>query len=125
MFKETRAFSGYSATDTAGAKSFYGDTLGVEVSEDNGMLTLHIPGTNGVLIYPKADHVPATFTVLNFPVADVEDAVAELKARGVTFESYDMPELNTDEDSIFRGGGPKIAWFRDPAGNILSVLEEA
>jgi hypothetical protein len=125
MFKDTKAFSGYSANDISAAKRFYDETLGVDVSEENGLLMLHIAGTNGVLIYPKADHEPATFTVLNFPVPDVEQAVKELKARGVTFESYDFPDLKTDDDNIFRGGGPKIAWFKDPAGNILSVLEGA
>jgi catechol 2,3-dioxygenase-like lactoylglutathione lyase family enzyme len=125
MFKDTKAFSGYSANDISAAKRFYDETLGVDVSEENGLLMLRIAGTNGVLIYPKADHEPATFTVLNFPVPDVEQAVKELKARGVTFESYDFPDLKTDDDNIFRGGGPKIAWFKDPAGNILSVLEGA
>jgi catechol 2,3-dioxygenase-like lactoylglutathione lyase family enzyme len=123
MFGKSKAFSGFSADDIPAAKRFYGETLGLEVSEDNGMLTLKL-GTGGtVLIYPKPNHQPATFTVLNFPVDDVEKAVADLKARGVRFESYDLPDLKTDADGVFRGGGPEIAWFTDPAGNILSVIK--
>ena len=86
------------------------------------MVELQLAGGGRVLIYPKPNHIPATFTVLNFPVDDIEKAVAELKQRGVRFESYDTPDLRTDADSIARGGGPKIAWFTDPAGNILAVL---
>jgi catechol 2,3-dioxygenase-like lactoylglutathione lyase family enzyme len=125
MFKDTAAFSGFSADDIAAAKRFYGETLGLEVAEFNGMLELRL-GTGGrVLIYPKPNHVPATFTVLNFPVADIGEAVAQLRQRGVRFESYDMPSLKTDEQGIARGGeGPPIAWFTDPAGNILAVLEQ-
>ena len=123
MFKDAKAFSGFSADDIPAAKRFYGETLGLEVSEEYGMLTLHLGGGGNVLIYPKDDHVPATFTVLNFPVADVEDAVDRLTEAGVPFEQYGG-ELQTDEKGIFRGGGPTIAWFTDPAGNILSVLEQ-
>jgi catechol 2,3-dioxygenase-like lactoylglutathione lyase family enzyme len=121
MFGKTKAFSGFSVNDVAAAKAFYGDTLGLEVSESNGLLTLHITGGTDVLVYPKDDHTPATFTILNFPVEDIERAVDELAARGVTFQRYD--QLPTDEKGIFRGGGPLIAWFTDPAGNVLSVLQ--
>ena len=91
--------------------------------EDHGLLTLHLPGGNNVLIYPKPNHVPATFTVLNFPVEDVDVAVDELKERGVQFEHYNQGNLKTDEKGIMRGNGPTIAWFKDPAGNILSLLK--
>ena len=123
MFKDTTAFSGFSVDDIPKAKEFYGQTLGLDVSEVSDMVELQLAGGGRVLIYPKPNHIPATFTVLNFPVDDVEKAVAELKQRGVRFESYDMPDLRTDDDSIFRGGGPKIAWFTDPAGNILAVID--
>jgi predicted enzyme related to lactoylglutathione lyase len=127
MFKNTAAFSSFSANDLQAAKDFYSNKLGLDVEQDDemgGMLTLTL-GTGGkVLIYPKPNHTPASFTVLNFPVDDVEKAVKELKAKGVKFESYDTEDLKTDEDNIARGnGGPTIAWFTDPAGNILSVLE--
>jgi catechol 2,3-dioxygenase-like lactoylglutathione lyase family enzyme len=123
MFRETQAFSGFAVPDIAAAKEFYGGTLGLEVSEDDGLLTLHIAGGRPVMIYPKPDHEPATYTILNFPVADVDAAVDRLSAAGVRFEVYDSDELRTDERGVWRGGGPTIAWFRDPAGNILSVLE--
>ena len=123
MFRETQAFSGFAVPDIAAAKEFYGGTLGLEVSEDNGLLTLHIAGGRPVLVYPKPDHEPATYTILNFPVDDVDAAVDRLGAAGVRFEVYDSDELRTDERGVWRGGGPTIAWFRDPAGNILSVLE--
>jgi catechol 2,3-dioxygenase-like lactoylglutathione lyase family enzyme len=126
MFKDVKAFSGYSANDIGKATTFYRDILGLTVKEGiEGILELHIAGSTPVIIYPKPNHEPATFTVLNFPVPDVEEAVAELKSKGVTFESYDLPDFKTDDDDIFRGGGPVIAWFKDPAGNILSVLEES
>jgi predicted enzyme related to lactoylglutathione lyase len=124
MFKETKAFSGFSVNDIQKAKAFYSQTLGLEVSEMNGLLNLHIAGGTNILIYPKPNHTPATFTILNFPVGDIEQAVAELTKRGVHFEIYNEKDLKTDEKGIFRGGGPLIAWFKDPAGNILSVLEE-
>ncbi|MEU0199581.1 MULTISPECIES: VOC family protein [unclassified Streptomyces] len=108
--------------DIDAARSFYSDTLGLRVSEDNGMLFLHIAGDRDILVYPKPDHAPATYTVLNFPVDDIEAAVDELGRRGVRFERYDQFEV--DEKGIFRGGGPLIAWFTDPAGNVLSVLQE-
>ena len=123
MLGESKAFSGFAVPDIEKAKKFYGETLGLKVSEDHGVLTLHLAGGNNVLIYPKPNHVPATFTVLNFPVDDVDRAVDELKKRGVRFEIYDLPDLKTDEKGIMRGNGPTIAWFKDPAGNILSVLE--
>ncbi len=123
MLKDTKAFSGFSVNDIARAKEFYERTLGLEVSESNGMLELHLGSGANVLVYPRDNHEPATFTVLNFPVSDVEQAVDELAGRGVRFEKYDTPGLETDEKGIFRGGGPTIAWFTDPAGNIMSVLE--
>jgi catechol 2,3-dioxygenase-like lactoylglutathione lyase family enzyme len=120
MFKNTKAFSGFSVDDIPTAERFYSKTLGLEVSEENGMLTLHIAGGGEILIYPKGDdHVPATYTILNFPVDDIDAAVDELVGRGVEFEKYEM----VDENGIARGEGPAIAWFKDPAGNILSVLE--
>jgi predicted enzyme related to lactoylglutathione lyase len=121
MFEHTKAFSGFSADDIARARAFYGDTLGLRTSEANGMLTLHIAGDRDTLIYPKPDHAPATFTILNFPVDDIDAAVDELTVRGVVFERYDDV---TDEKGIMRGRGPAIAWFKDPAGNILAVLEQ-
>lgn len=125
MFKDTKAFSGFSVDDLQKAKAFYSQTLGLNVSEEEmGALTLHIAGGTNILIYPKDNHTPATFTILNFPVANVEQAVDELTRRGVRFEIYDEPDLKTDTKGISRGnGGPTIAWFKDPAGNILSVLE--
>ncbi|SMD24076.1 VOC family protein [Kibdelosporangium aridum] len=119
MFENTKAFSGFSVDDIEAAKRFYGEVLGLRITEENGMLTLHIAGDRDTLVYPKKDHTPATFTILNFPVEDIESAVDELRARGVEFEKYE----NLDEKGIFRGQGPLIAWFTDPAGNILSVLE--
>lgn len=126
MFKNTKAFSGFSVNDLKKAKAFYGDTLGLEVSElEMGHLDLHIAGGSHILIYPKSDHTPATFTILNFPVADIEEAVDQLTKLGISFEQYDQPEIKTDAKGIARGnGGPNIAWFKDPAGNILSVLED-
>jgi predicted enzyme related to lactoylglutathione lyase len=122
MLENTRAFSGYSADDIAAAAQFYGETLGLEVSESNGLLTLHLPGGRDTLIYPKGEHhQPATFTVLNFPVDDIDAAVDDLAARGVEFERYEG--IEQDERGISRSGGPLIAWFKDPAGNILSVLQ--
>ena len=121
MFGDVHAFSGFSVDDLEAAKKFYGDTLGVEVEEQPGGLALHLAGGGRVFIYQKDDHVPATFTILNFPVKDVEKAVDQLAALGVTFEQY----ANTDAKGIYRGQGPTIAWFKDPAGNFLSVLEDA
>lgn len=124
MFKDTKAFSGFSVNDIQKAKEFYGKTLGLEVSESHGLLNLHLAGGATVLIYPKPNHTPATFTILNFPVGNIEEAVDELTKKGVRFERYEG-DLKTDEKGVFRGGGPLIAWFKDPAGNILSVLEES
>ena len=127
MFKNTKAFSSFSADDLKKAKEFYGQTLGLEVSETEEGLGLQIAGGGQVFIYPKPNHEPASFTVLNFPVDDIEKAVDELTTRGVRFESYEG-QLKTDEKGIFRGAsrgeGPDIAWFKDPAGNILSVVGE-
>jgi predicted enzyme related to lactoylglutathione lyase len=121
--KDSKAFSGFSVDDIPKAKQFYGGTLALEVSEAQGLLKLHLAGGATVVIYPKPNHTPATFTVLNFPVADIEKAVDQLTKSGVRFERYDGA-LKTDQLGIFRGGGPLIAWFKDPAGNILSVLEQ-
>jgi predicted enzyme related to lactoylglutathione lyase len=123
MFKDTKAFSGFSVDDLGRAKEFYGATLGLEVSEENELLTLHIAGDRPTFVYPKPDHEPASFTILNFPVDDIEAAVDTLTERGVSFERYEGTEIETDEKGIFRGEGPLIAWFKDPAGNVLSVLE--
>jgi catechol 2,3-dioxygenase-like lactoylglutathione lyase family enzyme len=122
MFRETKAFSGFAVDDVDKAREFYAGTLGIEVTEEYGLLTLHLAGGDRpTLIYPKPDHTPATFTVLNFPVDDVEAAVDALTERGVAFEHYDG--FGQDEKGIMRGEGPDIAWFRDPAGNVLSVLK--
>jgi predicted enzyme related to lactoylglutathione lyase len=124
MFKDTKAFSGFSVNDLQKAKEFYNKTLGIEISEGiMGILTLHLSGGGKVIIYPKPNHEPATFTVLNFPVSDVEKTVDELIGKGITFEQYDG-EIKTNEKGIAKGDkGPTIAWFKDPAGNIISVLE--
>jgi catechol 2,3-dioxygenase-like lactoylglutathione lyase family enzyme len=122
MLRESHAFSGFSVDDIQKAKEFYTRTLGLDVSESNGLLDLHLAGGATVLIYPKPDHAPATFTILNFPVDNIEEAVDRLTKIGIRFERYEG-EIKTDEKGIFRGGGPLIAWFKDPAGNILSVLE--
>ena len=123
LFKEAKAFSSFSVNDLQKAKQFYGDTLGLKVSETPEGLQLNTGGTT-VFLYAKPDHTPASFTVLNFHVNDIEAAVKELKALGIQLEQYNLPDLKTDESGIFRGPGPQIAWFKDPAGNILSVLEE-
>jgi predicted enzyme related to lactoylglutathione lyase len=123
MLGKTKAFSGFSVDDVQTAKQFYGETLGLEVTEAYGLLHLHLAGGTEVLAYPKGDqHTPATFTILNFQVEDIDAAVEELTRRGVVFQRY--PGLEADEKGVFRGGGPFIAWFTDPAGNILSVLQE-
>jgi predicted enzyme related to lactoylglutathione lyase len=122
MLKDSHAFSGFSTNDISAAKRFYGETLGLDVTEDMGLLNLRFAGGGHGIVYPKPDHQPATFTVLNFPVEDVAAAVDRLTAAGVTFERY--PGLAQDERGIARDTqGPAIAWFKDPAGNILSVLE--
>ena len=122
MFGKVKAFSGFSVDDISEARKFYEATLGLDVSEEYGMLTLHIHEGGDIMIYPKENHSPATYTVLNFPVDDVDRAVDQLTERGVTFERYEG--FAQDEKGIARGDeGPAIAWFTDPAGNILSVLE--
>jgi predicted enzyme related to lactoylglutathione lyase len=123
MFKDSKAFSGFSVDDIAKAKQFYGETLGLKVTEENGLLTLHIAGDRPTVVYPKPNHTPASFTILNFPVDDIESAVDQLTERGIRFERYEGTPMATDEKGIFRGGGPLIAWFTDPAGNVLSVIE--
>ena len=123
MLNHTGAFSGFSTNDIAAARAFYADTLGIRVTEEEGMLNLELAGGQRVLIYPKDDHQPATYTVLNFEVADIDAAVDQLTAAGVTLERYGgSPQ---DERGIVREWGPPIAWFTDPAGNILSVIQTA
>jgi predicted enzyme related to lactoylglutathione lyase len=122
MLGNTEAYSGFAVDDVQKAKDFYGEILGLNVSDENGMLHLHLSGGTEVLAYPKPGHVPASFTILNFRVDDIDKAVDELVQRGVSFERY--PGLDADERGVFRGGGPYIAWFTDPAGNILSVLQD-
>ncbi|MDQ3492151.1 MAG: VOC family protein [Chloroflexota bacterium] len=122
MFEDVKAFSGFSVDDVAAAKKFYSETLGLRVSEEYGMLRLHVAEHSGILVYPKPEHTPASFTILNFPVDDIDTAVDELTARGVRFERYD--DFAQDDKGIARGEGPYIAWFTDPAGNVLSVLQE-
>lgn len=125
MFKDTKAFSGFSVDDLDAAKDFYGQTLGIEVKDGPMGLGLVIAGERAVFIYPKKDHQPATYTILNFPVDDIDTAVDGLEAKGVTFEQYDGM---TDDKGVARGlsqnRGPDIAWFKDPAGNVLAVLQE-
>ncbi len=121
MFADTKAFSGFAVDDIDKARQFYGETLGIKTSEEYGLLTLHIAGDRETLVYPKDDHTPADYTILNFPVDDIDAAVDALAQRGVQFERYD--EFEQDEKGIFRDEGPNIAWFKDPAGNTLSVLE--
>jgi catechol 2,3-dioxygenase-like lactoylglutathione lyase family enzyme len=121
MFANTKAFSGFAAPDIDAARKFYGETLGLNTSMEEDLLILNLAGDRNTMVYPKPDFTPATYTILNFPVDDVEQAVDELTARGVEFERYEGMEQ--DEKGIFRGEGPLIAWFKDPAGNILAVLE--
>jgi catechol 2,3-dioxygenase-like lactoylglutathione lyase family enzyme len=122
MFGTTKAFSGFAVDDLEAARKFYGETLGLDTSEQYGLLTLHLAGGRDTLVYPKADHVPATYTILNFQVDDIDAAVDELAGRGVSLERYDG--MGQDAKGINRAGGPYIAWFKDPAGNILAVLQE-
>jgi predicted enzyme related to lactoylglutathione lyase len=121
MLRTSEAFSGFSSNDIPKAKVFYGETLGLDVTEDNGLLNLAFAGGGHGVIYPKPNHEPATFTVLNFPVADIEATVDALVAKGVTFERY--PQSHQDERGIQHDQGPEIAWFKDPAGNILSIIK--
>ena len=120
MLENSHAFSGFSSNDIPAAKRFYGETLGLDVTEDNGLLSIRFAGGGRGIIYPKPNHEPATFTVLNFPVDDIDAAVDELVAAGIVFVRY--PDLGQDERGISREAGNAIAWFKDPAGNILSVL---
>jgi predicted enzyme related to lactoylglutathione lyase len=122
MFANTKAFSGFAVDDLKAARAFYEETLGLKTSEQYDLLTLHLAGDRDTMVYPKPDFVPATYTILNFPVDDIDEAVDELAARGVSLERYDGFEQ--DEKGVFRGEGPYIAWFKDPAGNVLSVLQE-
>jgi catechol 2,3-dioxygenase-like lactoylglutathione lyase family enzyme len=124
IFKDAKAFSSFSVNDLKKAGEFYGQTLGLKVSELEEGLELNLTGGHMVFLYPKPNHTPASFTVLNFPVKDIEEAVDELTSLGVRLEKYDLPDLKTDKKGIMRGNGPTIAWFKDPAGNILSVIEE-
>jgi len=126
MFKSSKAFSGFSVNDIPKARQFYGDILGLDVKEERGMLTIHLGSGATVLAYPKPNHTPASFTILNFPVSDVERTVRGLRERGVRFEVYREGPYKTDELGIHRGkDDPTVAWFTDPAGNILSVVEGA
>lgn len=125
MFTADKAFSGFSVDDIEAARRFYGEVLGLDVTDNEmGFLNIHLPSGGDILIYSKPNHEPASYTILNFPVEDVEAAVDELNSRGVTTKIYSDDEFPTDAKGIVRGGrGPEIAWFRDPAGNVLSVLQ--
>ena len=121
MLGESKAFSGFAVDDLEKAKAFYEDVLGLKTSEEHGLMTLHLAGDRPTLVYPKPDHEPATYTVLNFPVDDIDAAVEALMERGVAFEIYE--QSGQDEKGVMRQYGPPIAWFRDPAGNILSIIQ--
>jgi catechol 2,3-dioxygenase-like lactoylglutathione lyase family enzyme len=121
MLADTKAFSGFAVDDLDRAREFYENTLGLRTSTENGLMTLHLAGDRPTLVYPKDDHTPATFTVLNFPVPDIDVAVSALTDRGVLFERYDG--MDQDEAGVMRDAGPPIAWFADPAGNILSIIQ--
>jgi catechol 2,3-dioxygenase-like lactoylglutathione lyase family enzyme len=122
MFEKTKAYSGFAVADLEKARTFYGETLGLKTSVEHGLMTLHIAGDRATLVYEKPDLEPGNYTILNFPVDDIDEAVDGLTARGVQFEHYDG--FNQDDKGVFRDEGPYIAWFKDPAGNILSVLQE-
>jgi predicted enzyme related to lactoylglutathione lyase len=122
MFENTKAFSGFAVDDLTAARQFYGETLGLKTSEQYGLLTLHLAGGRDTLVYPKPDHQPANYTILNFAVDDIDAAVGELTSRGVRMERYEG--MGQDDQGINRAGGPYIAWFKDPAGNVLAVLQE-
>ena len=124
IFKDAKTFSSFSVNDLEKAKEFYGQTLGLKVSEPGEGLELNLANGHTVFLYPKPNHTPASFTVLNFPVKDIDEAVEELTTLGVKLEKYNQPDLKTDERGIMKGPGMQIAWFKDPAGNILSVIEE-
>jgi catechol 2,3-dioxygenase-like lactoylglutathione lyase family enzyme len=124
MLEASKAFSGIAVRDIDRSRHFFGDVLGLQVDDgEMGMLVLRLAGGHPVLLYPKADHQPATYTVLNFPVDDVAAVVSALTERGVVFEHYEGTQVQTDDDGVFRGGGPLIAWFTDPSGNVMSVIE--
>jgi len=123
IFKAAESFCSFSVNDLQKAKEFYGQKLGLDVTETPEGLDLRV-GNNALFLYPKENHTPASFTVLNFPVNDIEEAIDELTSMGVTLEHYNLPDIKTDTRGIFRGPGHQIAWFKDPAGNILSVIEE-
>ncbi len=122
MFRGTKAFSSFSVSDIPKAKTFYEAVLGLEVSVEDDLLNLHIAGGIPILVYPKPNHTPATYTILNLPVPDIQQAISELRKSGVQFEHYDEP-VKTDENDVFTAAGVKQAWFKDPAGNIISVIE--
>ena len=123
MYRTSKAFSSIAVDDLTAARKFYGQTLGLRMSEDEGPLWIHIEGSHDILVYPKPDHTPATFTVLNFPVDDIDEAVDALTAQGVRTQRYEG--LETDDKGIHRGEGRSVAWFTDPAGNVLSVVQLA
>jgi len=126
MLEDSLAFGGFSVPDPDAARTFYGETLGLRTEDGNdGMFTLKLGGGRDTLVYPSPGHQPASYTVLNFPVDDIEAAVDELTARGVEFETYAGTRMSTDDKGIFRKGGPLIAWFKDPGGNTLSVIEQS
>jgi catechol 2,3-dioxygenase-like lactoylglutathione lyase family enzyme len=122
MFEPAKAFGSFAVDDLAAARKFYGETLGLRVSEEDGPLMLYLAGDQRILVYPKSDHAPASFTILNFPVDDIHHAVDELTARGVPIQRYE--DLASDDRGIYRGERHSIAWFTDPAGNVLSVVQE-
>ena len=122
MFADTKAYSGIAVNDLQQAREFYGETLGLRTSEEYGLMWLHLAGGRDTLVYQQSDPTPASYTVLNFEVDDIDEAVEALATRGVRFQRYD--DLEQDDRGVFRGGGPYIAWFKDPSGNVLSVLEE-
>ncbi|MBL0744606.1 VOC family protein [Chryseolinea lacunae] len=125
MLKTNKAFSSFSVNDLAQAKDFYNNVLHLDVQDKNGWLELRVSGDTRILVYPKPNHTPASFTVLNFPVDDIVRSVADMKQEGVAFERYDDPGFKTDEDNIARhDGGPHMAWFTDPAGNIMSLMQD-
>src|SRR5258706_13490892 len=123
IFEDAKSFSSFSIKDMEKAREFYGQTLGLKVTEHEEGLELSLAGGTSIFLYPKPNHTPASFTVLNFPVKDIEETVEELTTLGVKLEKYNQPELKTDERGIMKGPGMQIAWFKDPAGNILSVIE--
>jgi len=124
IFRESHPFSSFSVNDLGKAKTFYGKTLGLDISESPEGLQLKLADSFNLFLYPKPNHTPATFTVLNFAVDDIDDAVDELNRLGIRLEKYDQAEIRTDAKGIMRGNGTQIAWFKDPAGNILSVVED-